>query len=91
VAQRLRCPVCRAPLELVANNQAIEATVALARSAPLRKLEAVIRDHVLTVLQAKQGNRHATAEALGVNTSTLYRWLTAWRSQSASPKRRNEK
>jgi DNA-binding NtrC family response regulator len=90
MAQRIRCPVCRAPLLLEADTTAIDETLRVARAAPLRKLEAVQRDHVLMILQAKQGHRREAAEALGIHVTTLRRWLAAWASQSAPPRRRNE-
>ena len=36
-------------------------------------LEAPERQIILNVLEANQWNRHATAEALGINRTTLYK------------------
>lgn len=48
-------------------------------------LEHAIRRHVAEVLRYTEGDQQWAAEALGVNPSTLYRWLREWGSQAKEP------
>jgi two-component system, NtrC family, response regulator HydG len=48
------------------------------QGAPIRRLEEVEREYVLAALDAMDGNRRRTADALGIGVATLYRRLRAW-------------
>lgn len=48
------------------------------KEAHLGTLDEVVKAHVQEVLDRHQGNRLATARALGINRTTLYRMLMRW-------------
>lgn len=49
----------------------------------IRPLEAVEKDYILAILEAKGGNRKEASEALGIGLATLHRKLKAYRADSA--------
>jgi DNA-binding NtrC family response regulator len=48
------------------------------RTPPNPTLEAVERAYIMWVLQSENGNKSRTAEALGIDPSTLYRKLSRY-------------
>ena len=52
----------------------------------IRPLEAMERDYILSILEAKGGNRSQTALALGIGSATLHRKLKSYKADLPTPR-----